>query len=83
MSASARYKEEEVPPDHDVAEVRCGQANWVLPVCRCQESSAGPTSTTAGLDAGKQPHLGVFWELPCESISPTGFESGGQSICLP
>lgn len=82
MSAPARYKKE-VPPDHDVAEVRCGQANWVLPVCRCQEPSAGPKPMTAGPDAGKHPHLGVFWELSHESISPTGFESGGQSTCLP
>lgn len=37
----------------------------------------------AGPDAGKQPYLGAGWELPHESISPTGFESGGQSTCLP
>lgn len=83
MSAPASYKKEEIPPDHNVAEVRCGQANGVLPVCRCQEPSTGPKPMTAGLDAGKQPHLDVFWELPHESISLTGFESSGQSTCLP
>lgn len=55
----------------DVAEVRRGQASWVLPV-----QSQMPA------DPAAMPHPGVGWELPQESISPRGSESGEGNLLV-
>lgn len=63
-----------------VAKVRCGQASWVLTVHGCQEPSAGPEPNDCRPSCRAMPHLGVGWELPHESISPRGFESGEGNL---